>query len=43
MPTPCTRKWSQPLLGSDDLDEELVDDEHKKERRENRKERDDGY
>ncbi len=43
MPTSRMNKWSQPLLGNDDLDEELVNDEHKKERRKNRKEWNDGY
>jgi hypothetical protein len=38
MPTPRKNKWFQPLLGNDDLDEELVNDEHKKEKRKNCKE-----
>ncbi len=33
MHTPCKSRWSQPLLDSEDSDEELVDDEQKKERK----------
>jgi hypothetical protein len=43
MHTPCRSSWSQPLLDNEDLDEELVDDEQKKERRTNHKEWSDGY
>jgi hypothetical protein len=37
MRTPCKSKRSQPLSGTNDLDEESVDDEHKKQRRKNHK------
>jgi hypothetical protein len=33
MPTPCRSRRSQPLSNSEYLDEELANDEHKKERR----------
>jgi hypothetical protein len=35
--------WVQPLSNNEDLDERLVNDEQKKERRKNRKEQNDGY
>jgi hypothetical protein len=38
MPTPRKTKRFQPLSNSEDLDEESIDDEQKKERRENCKE-----
>jgi hypothetical protein len=43
MPTSCRSRRFQPLSNSEDLDEDFIDDEQKKERRKNRKEQDGGY
>jgi hypothetical protein len=43
MPTPHKSRRSQLLSDNEDLDEELTNDEYKKEKRKNHKEHDDEY
>jgi hypothetical protein len=43
MLTPRKSRQSQPLSDNEDLNEELANDEQKKERKKNYKEQDDGY